>query len=249
MAGHSQFKNIMYRKGAQDAKRAKTFAKISRELMVAAKSGLPDPNSNPRLRAALAAARAANMPKDNVDRALKKALGGDDGTVYEEVRYEGYGPGGVAVIVETLTDNRNRTASEVRSYFNKFGGNLGETGSVSFCFERVGLLHFDKSKFDFDKVFETAVEGGAGNVETVDEVLEVTCSIDAFAVVRDYLIEHLGDPIQAKVIWRPLNTTPCDEDTAKTLVKLLDALEDNDDVQNVYANFEVSDEVAAKLEL
>jgi YebC/PmpR family DNA-binding regulatory protein len=249
MAGHSQFKNIMHRKGAQDAKRARIFAKIARELMVAARSGLPDPNSNPRLRAALASARAANMPKDNVDRALKKALGGEDGTTYEEVRYEGYGPGGVAVIVETLTDNRNRTASEVRSYFNKYGGNLGETGSVSFCFERIGLLHFDKSKFIFDQIFEAAVEGGADNVEEVEELWEVTCSMDAFAAVRDHLIDQLGDPVQAKVVWRPLNTTPCDEDTAKTLVKLIDVLEDNDDVQNVYANFEVSDEIAAKLEL
>lgn len=249
MAGHSQFKNIMHRKGAQDAKRAKVFAKIAREIMVAAKSGLPDPNSNPRLRAALASARGANMPKDNVDRAMKKALGGDDGTIYEEVRYEGYGPGGVAVIVETLTDNRNRTAPEIRSYFNKFGGNLGETGSVGFSFERIGLLHFDKAKFTFDQIFEAAVDGGADNVEAVEEMWEVTCSMDAFALVRDYLIENLGDPLQAKIIWRPLNTVPCDEDTAKTLVKLIDTLEDNDDVQNVYANFEVSDEIAAKLEL
>lgn len=249
MAGHSQFKNIMHRKGAQDAKRARIFAKIAREIMVAARSGLPDPNSNPRLRAALASAWAANMPKDNVDRALKKALGGDDGTVYEEVRYEGYGPGGVAVIVETLTDNRNRTASEVRSHFNKYGGNLGETGSVGFCFERIGILHFEKNKFTFDQIFEAAVEGGADNVEPMDDVWEVTCSMEAFATVRDHLIENLSDPLQAKVIWRPLSTTPCDEDTAKTLIKLMDVLEDNDDVQNVYANFEVSDEIAAKLEL
>lgn len=247
MAGHSQFKNIMHRKGAQDAKRARAFAKIARELMVAARSGLPDPNSNPRLRAALASARAANMPKDNIDRAMKKALGGDDGTIYEEVRYEGYGPGGVAVIVETLTDNRNRTASEVRSYFNKFGGNLGETGSVNFSFERIGLLHFDKTKFNFDQMFEAAVEGGADNVETIEEILEVTCSMEAFAQVRDHLIEKLGDPLIAKIIWRPLTTISCDEDTAKTLIKLIDILEDNDDVQNVYANFEVSDEIAARL--
>ncbi|RZI45930.1 YebC/PmpR family DNA-binding transcriptional regulator [Candidatus Finniella inopinata] len=247
MAGHSQFKNIMHRKGAQDAKRARTFAKIAREIMVAARSGIPEPGSNPRLRAALASARAANMPKDNVDRAMKKALGGDDGAVYEEVRYEGYGPGGVAVIVETLTDNRNRTASEVRSYFNKHGGNLGESGSVSFSFERLGLLEFDAGKFNFDQVFEAALEAGADNVEAVGETLEVTCSLDAFASVRDHLIEHLGDPLQAKVFWRPVNTIECNEDTARTLVKLVDVLEDNDDVQHVYANFEVSDEVAAKL--
>ncbi len=249
MAGHSQFKNIMHRKGAQDAKRARMFAKIAREIMVAARSGLPDPSSNPRLRAALASARSANMPKDNVERALKRALGGEDGTVYEEVRYEGYGPGGVAIIVESLTDNRNRTASEVRSCFNKYGGNLGETGSVSFCFERIGLLNFGDTKFNFDQVFETAVEAGADNVEATPEGLEVSCSMDAFALVRDYLIENLGDPLQAKVVWRPLTTTACDEDHAKTLLKLIDALEDNDDIQNVYANFEISDEVAQKLGL
>lgn len=249
MAGHSQFKNIMHRKGAQDAKRARIFAKIAREIMVAARSGLPDPGSNPRLRAALASARSANMPKDNVDRALKRAIGGEDGTVYEEVRYEGYGPGGVAVIVESLTDNRNRTASEVRSYFNKYGGNLGESGSVSFCFERLGVLEFDIGKFNFDQVFEAAVEARADNVETISDVLEVTCSLDAFAAVRDHLIENLGDPLQAKIIWRPLNTVECNEDTAKTLIKLIDALEDNDDVQNVYANFEVSDEIAQKLSI
>lgn len=249
MAGHSQFKNIMHRKGAQDAKRARMFAKITRELMVAARSGLPDPTANPRLRAALAAARAANMPKDNVDRALKRALGGEEGTVYEEVRYEGYGPAGVAIIVECLTDNRNRTASEIRSYFNKHGGNLGETGSVSFCFERVGLIHFDDTKFNFDQVFEAAVEAGADNVEATQEGLEITCSMEVFASVRDHLIHHLGDPLQAKIIWRPLTTTPCDEAHAKTLLKLIDTLEDNDDVQNVYANFEISDETATKLSL
>ena len=247
MAGHSQFKNIMHRKGAQDSKRARAFAKIAREIMVAAKSGLPDPHSNPRLRAALASARAANMPKDNVDRAMKRAIGGDDGTVYEEVRYEGYGPGGVAVIVESLTDNRNRTASEIRSYFNKHGGNLGETGGVSFMFERIGMINFDASKLTFDKVFESAVEGGADNVETIEDIHEVTCSLDSFALVRDHLHDTLGDPLEAKVIWKPLNTIACDEDTAKTLFKLIDALEDNDDVQNVYANFEISDEIVKKL--
>ncbi len=247
MAGHSQFKNIMYRKGAQDAKRARAFAKIAREIIVAAKSGLPDPNSNPRLRAALASARAANMPKDNVERAMKKALGGEDTSVYEDVRYEGYGSGGVAVIVEGLTDNRNRTASEVRSIFSKHGGNLGETGSVGFMFERIGLLTFDAGKFSFDQMFEQAVEAGADNVEAVAEVLEVTCSMDSFASVRDYLLEHVGDPLEAKIIWRPLNTITCPEDTTKTLLKMIDALEENDDVQNVYANFELSDELAQKL--
>ena len=247
MAGHSQFKNIMHRKGAQDAKRARKFAKIAREIMVSARSGLPDPHANPRLRAALASARAANMPNDNVDRAMKRALGGDDGTVYEEVRYEGYGPGGVAIIVEGLTDNRNRTASDVRSNFTKHGGNLGETGSVAFMFERLGLLHFDSTKFDFDKVFEAAVEAGADNVETIEEMHEITCSMDSFASVRDQLHETLGDPIEAKIFWKPLNTISCDEDTARTLIKLIDILEDNDDVQHVYANIEVSDEIVHKL--
>eukprot|EP01037_Dinobryon_pediforme_P013508 gene13508-13627_t len=194
----------------KDAKRARKFAKIAREIMVSARTGLPDPNSNPRLRSALASARAANMPKDNIDRAMKRALGGDDGTVYEEVRYEGYGPGGIAVIVESM-------------------------------------LHFDASKYDFDTVFEAAVEAGADNVETLDSIQEVTCSMDSFATVRDSLHEKLGDPVEAKIIWKPLNTIACDEDTAQTLIKLIDVLEDNDDVQNVYANFEISDEIADKL--
>lgn len=246
MAGHSQFKNIMHRKGAQDSKRARMFAKITREIIVAAKSGLPDPATNPRLRSALASARSANMPKDNIDRAIKKAVGGEDNTNYDEVRYEGYGAGGVAVIIEGLTDNRNRTASEIRSIFSKNGGSLGETGGVAFQFERVGLIRFDLSK-GFDTVFEAAVEAGADNVDTTEDALEITCPMDDFASVRDNVMKALGDPIEAKVIWRPLNTISCDEETARTLIKMIDALEDNDDVQHVYANFEVTDEVAQKL--
>lgn len=246
MAGHSQFKNIMHRKGAQDSKRARMFAKITREIIVAAKSGLPDPATNPRLRSALASARSANMPKDNIDRAIKKAVGGEDNTNYDEVRYEGYGAGGVAVIIEGLTDNRNRTASEIRSIFSKNGGSLGETGGVAFQFERVGLIRFDQSK-GFDTVFEAAVEAGADNVDTIEDALEITCPMDDFASVRDNVMKALGDPIEAKVIWRPLNTISCDEETARTLIKMIDALEDNDDVQHVYANFEVTDEVAQKL--
>lgn len=247
MAGHSQFKNIMYRKGAQDAKRAKMFAKIAREILVSVKSGGADANSNPRLRAALAQARGANMPKDNVDRAIKKALGGDDLSNYEEVRYEGYGIAGVAVIVETLTDNRNRTASEVRSTFSKNGGNLGETGSVAFCFERLGMLQFEAEKYDFDKVFEASVNAGADNVEMVDDVHEVTCPMEAFAEVRDALIENLGDPREAKIIWRPLNTIAVNAEQAKTLIKMIDTLEDSDDVQNVYSNVEMSEDVIGSL--
>ena len=247
MAGHSQFKNIMYRKGAQDAKRAKMFEKIAREIIVSVKSGGAEASSNPRLRAALASARGANMPKDNVDRAIKKASGGDDLSQYEEVRYEGYGVAGVAVIVEALTDNRNRTASEVRSTLSKNGGNLGETGSVGFCFERLGMLHFDATKFNFDQVFEAAVNAGAENVETIDDVHEVTCHMEDFATVRDALIETLGDPREAKIMWKPLTTIAVNVDQAKTLFKIIDTLEDSDDVQNVYTNVEIPEDVLKSL--
>ncbi len=247
MAGHSQFKNIMYRKGAQDAKRARMFAKIAREILVSVKSGGAEASSNPRLRAALASARGANMPRDNIDRAIKKASGGDDLSHYEEVRYEGYGVAGVAVIVEALTDNRNRTASEVRSTLSKNGGNLGETGSVGFCFERLGMLHFDAIKFNFDQVFEAAVNAGADNVETIDDIHEVTCPMEDFAAVRDALIETLGDPRESKIMWRPLNTTVVNEDQAKTLFKTIDTLEDNDDIQNVYTNVEIPEDILKNL--
>jgi YebC/PmpR family DNA-binding regulatory protein len=247
MAGHSQFKNIMYRKGAQDKKRAKVFAKLIRELTVAAKTGLPDPVSNPRLRAAIAAARAANMPKDNVERAIKKATGGDDGENYEEVRYEGYGPGGVAVIAEALTDNRNRTASEIRTAFSKHGGNLGETGSVSFMFERVGLIHYPAKTASADAMFEAALEAGAQNVESSDEGHDITCEPDDFSTVRDALEERFGEAEAARLDWQPNMTVAIDEDAAETLINLLDALEDNDDVQRVASNFEVSDAIMARL--
>ncbi|MEX2450402.1 MAG: YebC/PmpR family DNA-binding transcriptional regulator [Rhodospirillales bacterium] len=247
MAGHSQFKNIMYRKGAQDKKRAKVFAKLIRELTVAAKTGLPDPASNPRLRAAIAAARAANMPKDNVERAIKKATGGDDGENYEEVRYEGYGPGGVAVIAEALTDNRNRTASEIRTAFSKHGGNLGETGSVSFMFERVGLVHYPAKTASADAMFEAALEAGAQNVESSDEGHDITCEPDDFSTVRDVLEERFGEAEAARLDWQPNMTVAIDEDAAETLISLLDALEDNDDVQRVASNFEVSDAIMARL--
>ncbi len=246
MAGHSQFKNIMYRKGAQDAKRAKKFAKITREIMVAVKTGNLDPEYNPRLRSALALARAANMPKDNIDRAIKKASGNDADSNFTEVRYEGYGPGGVAVVVEALTDNRNRTASEVRAAFTKHGGALGETGSVSFIFERVGHLLLAK-KWSFDRVFEAALDQGADNVEETDEGIEVTCAVDDFAAVRDGLTKAIGEPDSAQLIWRPLTLAPVDLDTAKTLLKLVDILEDNDDVQHVYTNADISEELMAQL--
>ena len=246
MAGHSKFKNIMHRKGAQDAKRAKTFSKHAREIYVAAKSGMPDPDKNPSLRTAILAARADNMPKDNITRAIKKADGGG-GENYEEVRYEGYGPGGVAVIVEALTDNRNRTASEVRTAFTKHGGALGETGSVGFMFERVGLVRLPASIGDVDTVFEAALEAGADDVQSDADGHEITCSPDDFATVRDALEAKFGDPEAARLEWKPNTTSDVDESTAETLFKFLETLDDNDDVQRVAANFEISDEVMAKL--
>ena len=247
MSGHSQFKNIMVRKGAQDAKRAKLFAKLIREVTVAARSGLPEPDKNPRLRTAIAAARGANMPKDNIDRAVKRAAGGEEGAHYEEVRYEGYGPGGVAVIVEALTDNRNRTASDVRSTFAKLGGNLGETGSVSFMFERVGLIHYAAGAADAETVFEAALEAGADDVESSEQGHDVFCQPDDFNTVREALEEALGAAETARLDWKPQNTVEVTEKDAETLLKLLDALEDSDDVQRVAANFEISDEVMERL--
>ncbi|MUH06067.1 YebC/PmpR family DNA-binding transcriptional regulator [Commensalibacter melissae] len=247
MAGHSQFKNIMHRKGAQDARRAKEFSKIIREITVSAKSGLPDPAANPRLRAAIAAARAVNMPKDNIDRAIKKAAGGADGDNYQEVRYEGYGPSGVAIIVEALTDNRNRTASDVRAAFNKYGGSLGEMNSVAFMFERMGVITYPKTVANFDSIFEAAIEAEADNVEENDDVYEITCAMENFFAVRDALEARFKDPENAKIEWRPSNTVALDEDNARTLLKLIEVLEDHDDVQNVFANFDLSDEIAERL--
>ena len=247
MAGHSKFKNIMHRKGAQDAKRAKVFAKHIRELTVAAKTGLPDPAMNPRLRTAIAAAKAVNMPKDNIDRAIKKGAGGGDDTNFDEVRYEGYGPGGVAIIVETLTDNRNRTAAEVRSAFTKYGGNLGETGSVGFMFDQLGFIEYLPAAANADDMFEAALEAGASDVETTDDGHEIICAVEDLGVVRDALEEKFGAPEDARLDWKPQTTTELDEDKATTLLKLLDVLEDNDDVQRVASNFEVSDEVMERL--
>ena len=247
MAGHSQFKNIMYRKGAQDKKRAKIFGRLIREITVAARAGLPEPDKNPRLRSAISAARTANMPKDNIDRAIKRVAGGEDDTHYEEVRYEGYGPGGVALIVETLTDNRNRTASEVRTAFGRHGGALAETNAVSFMFDRVGLIAFNAGVGSADEVFETAAEAGAGNVESGAEGHEITCDPDEFNTVRDALAACFGDPREAHLAWKPQTTVEVDENHAETLLKLLDALDDNDDVQQVSANFEIADEVLARL--
>ncbi len=246
MAGHSQFKNIMHRKGAQDKKRGKVFTKIIRELTVAARAGLPDPASNPRLRAAIIAARDANMPKDTIERAIKRGAGGEDGANYEEVRYEGYGPGGVAVIIEGLTDNRNRTAAEVRSAFSKHGGALGETNSVGFMFDRVGAIRYPAAAADADQMFEMAVEAGADDVQTDEDGHEILCALEALNGVRDALEAKLGPAQAAAFVWRPRTSAPVDDATAETLFKLLDTLEDNDDVQNVYANFEATETAMAK---
>ena len=247
MAGHSQFKNIMYRKGAQDKKRASLFAKFGRELTVAAKMGGGDPDANPRLRAAIAAARSGNMPKDNVERAIKKGAGGGEGDDYEDIRYEGYAPGGVAVIVEALTDNRNRTASEIRAAFSKHGGNLAESGAVSFMFDRVGEIRFPKAAADADAMFEGALEAGASDVESDDSGHLVTCEPDDLHSVAGALEGQFGEPESAKLAWRPQNTVPVDENTAGTVLKLLDALDDNDDVQAIAANYEIDDAILAQL--
>jgi YebC/PmpR family DNA-binding regulatory protein len=247
MAGHSQFKNIMHRKGAQDKKRAKVFTKLIRELQTAARQGLPDANANPRLRAAIIAARGANMPKDTVERAIKRGAGGEGSENFEEVRYEGYGPGGVAIIVEALTDNRNRTASEVRAAFTKAGGNLGETNSVSFMFDRVGEISYRADVASPDAMFEAALEAGADNVESGEEVHLVTTAADDLNAVRDALEAKLGTPEAARLAWRPKTATPTEGEAADRLLKLLETLEDSDDVQNVYANFEISDEAMARL--
>lgn len=246
MAGHSQFKNIMHRKGAKDAKRAKIFAKLAREIIVAARSG-GDPSGNPRLRAAIQAGRAENMPKDKIDAAIKKGTGAGDTENYDEMRYEGYGPGGVAVIVETLTDNRNRTAGDVRSIFTKHNGNMGETGSVGFMFERVGLIEYPAKIGSEEAVFEAAVEVGAENCESDSEQHRITCQPDSLHEVAKGLEAKFGEPSAAKLTWIPKNTSPIGEEQAQTLLKLIDALEDHDDVQQVITNFEVSDEVMQRL--
>ena len=247
MAGHSQFKNIMYRKGAQDAKRAKIFSKLIRELTVAVLSGLPDSDMNPRLRAAVAAARAANMPKDNIERAIKRASGDGGSAAFEEIRYEGYGTGGVAVIVETLTDNRNRTAAEVRAAFTKFGGTLGETNSVAFQFNRVGSIRYAKAAASDEALLEAAIEAGAADCVSDDAGHEVLCAPDGFNDVRDALEARLGVPHSAGLVWQPMSTVPIDQKQAESLFKMFAALEDSDDVQHVSSNFEVSDAILDKL--
>jgi YebC/PmpR family DNA-binding regulatory protein len=246
MAGHSQFKNIMHRKGRQDAVRSKLFSKLAREITVAAKSGLPDPAMNPRLRLAVQNAKAQSMPKDNIDRAIKKAQGGDS-EAYEEVRYEGYGPGGVAVVVEALTDNRNRTASAVRSAFSKSGGALGETGSVAFMFDRVGQIVYPREAGDPETVLEAAIEAGAQDVESGEEGHVITCAFEDLGEVAPALESALGEAESVKAVWKPQNLTPVDAEKAESLLRLISTLEDDDDVQNVYANFEVDEETMRTL--
>ncbi|MGE4482147.1 YebC/PmpR family DNA-binding transcriptional regulator [Acidocella sp.] len=247
MAGHSQFKNIMHRKGAQDAKRARIFAKLIREITVSAKEGLPDPAANPRLRAAVAAALKQNMTRDAIDRAIKKAVGAAGADNYEAVRYEGYGPAGVAVIVEALTDNRNRTASVVRAAFNKAGGALGETNSVSFMFNRLAAIRYPAGAATADAMLEAAIEAGAEDVASDEEGHEVQAAVESFFAVRDALAQKFGDPAEAGIEWRPNMTVALDGDKAASVLKLIDTLEDDDDVQNVYANFELPEDVLAKL--
>lgn len=246
MAGHSQFKNIMHRKGRQDAQKSKLFGKLAREITVAAKLGTPDPNMNPRLRAAIIAARQENMPKDNIERAVKKALG-NEGENYDEIRYEGYGPGGVAVIVEALTDNRNRAASDIRSFFTKSGGNLGETGSVSFMFDRTGIIEYDRSVADDDAVLDAAIEAGADDVVSGEGGHEIYASTEGYRDVAKALEAKFGEPRKASLIWKPQNTVAVDDETGERLLKLMDLLNEHDDVQNVYANFEISDALVAKM--
>ena len=246
MAGHSQFKNIMHKKGKQDAVRSKLFSKLAREITVAAKLGMPDPAMNPRLRSAVLAARAENMPKDNIERAIKKASGGDSEN-YDEVRYEGYAPGGVAIIIEALTDNRNRTAGEVRSYFTKAGGALAETGAVSFMFDRVGVITYDGKAASEDAMLEAALDAGAQDVASTEDGHEIVSTLEDMNEVAKALEAKFGEPQSAKLVWRPQNTIAVDDEAGEKILKLVGTLEDNDDVQNVYANFEVSDALVAKM--
>ena len=246
MAGHSAYKNIMHKKGRKDAARAKMFAKFAREITVAAKSGMPDPAMNPRLRLAIQTARAENMPKDNIERAIKKAQGGE-GEAYEAIRYEGYAPGGVAVIAEALTDNRNRTGGAVRAVFTKYGGNLAATGAVAHMFQHVGEITFKAAAGSADQVLEAAIDAGADDAVSDASSHVVTCPFDSLGTVAAALEAKLGEPESVKAMWKPSLTSMVDEDNAESIMKLIAALEDDDDVQNVFANFEVSEEILKKL--
>jgi YebC/PmpR family DNA-binding regulatory protein len=246
MAGHSQFKNIMHRKGRQDAQKSKLFGKLAREITVAAKLGTPDPAMNPRLRMAVLAARAENMPKDNIERAIKKAQG-NDGENYDEIRYEGYGPGGAALIVEAMTDNRNRTASDVRSYFTKCGGNMAETGAVSFMFDRLGQVEFEASVGTADQMLEAAIEAGADDVQSDESGHVVTCAQTALAEVSAALEARFGAPRKSALVWKPQTIVAVEDEAGEKLVKLMDLLDEHDDIQSVHGNFELSDALMARL--
>ncbi len=247
MAGHSHAKNIMHRKGAQDARRARQFAKLLREIAVAARQGLPDPAANARLRAAVTTAYKQNMTRDTVERAIKKASGAAGGEDFSEVRYEGYGPSGVAVIVEALTDNRNRTASDVRSAFNKHGGALGETNSVSFMFSRLGVVAYPANAATPDAMLEAAIDAGADDVASGEDGHEVVCAPENLFAVRDALEQRFGAPEAARFDWRPSTVVTLDEERAASVLKLVDALEENDDVQTVFANYDIPDDVLARI--
>ena len=246
MAGHSKYKNIMYRKGAQDKKRSSMFSKLSREITVAAKSGTPDPDMNPRLRAAVMAARAQSMPKDNIERAINKAAT-NDGENYEEIRYEGFGPGGVSLIIEALTDNRNRTATNVRVAVSRNGGNLGAPGAVSHAFDRLGLITYPASVGDSDTVFEAALDAGAEDVSSTGDGHEIWTALENLHEVSKAIEPILGSPESAKLAWRPQVMVSLGEDDAATLFKMLDVLDDDDDVQTVWGNYDVSDEIMEKM--
>jgi YebC/PmpR family DNA-binding regulatory protein len=246
MAGHSQFKNIMHKKGRADKARSKLFSKLAREITVAAKLGMPDPAFNPRLRAAMLAARAENMPKDNIERAVKKASGGESEN-YDAIRYEGYAPGGVAVIVEALTDNRNRTAGEVRAIFTKNGGNLAETGAVSFMFSHVGVVEYDAKVASADAMLDAAIEAGAEDVTSNADGHQIFTTPETLNEVAKALEVKFGEPRKAALLWKPQNTVAVDDESGEKVLKLIEALDDSEDVQNVYANFEVSDALVQKM--
>ena len=246
MAGHSQFKNIMHKKGRADKARSKLFSKLAREITVSAKLGMPDPDFNPRLRAAILAAKAENMPKDNIERAIKKSQGGDTES-YDEIRYEGYAPGGVAVIVEALTDNNNRTAGEVRAIFTKAGGNLATTGAVSFMFDHLGTVEYDAKVATADQMLEAAIEAGAEDVVSDENGHQIVTKTDTLHEVTKALEAKFGEPRKSGMMWKPQNTVAVDDEAGEKILKLMDALDDNDDVQNVYANFEVSDALVQKM--
>ena len=246
MAGHSKFKNIQYRKGAQDKKRAKLFAKISKEITVAAKLGMPDPASNPRLRSAISLARSQNMPKDNIERAVKKSSD-ENSETYEEVRYEGFGPSGVGIIVETLTDNRNRTAGDIRAIFSKCGGNLGENGSVSFMFNHYGKINVPISVMGFEEIFDLAIECGAEDCDLSDDFYEISCSTEELHQTANLLESKIQEDLAAQLSWKPLNVVNVDEESAHKIINMVNSLDDHDDVQEVFSNFDISEDLLDKL--